>query len=247
MNIVEGSSVDYGKKEYPIFYNFGLMNGGVFLHYMDNLVLFRCHRDHTFYLFDGDVRNYRKNVKDDKKAKWCMYCRRSAGEQEIEKQLILLDLIFYREKPFITLVHKRLLRFDFYISEYKLLVEFDGPKHFPGIREIHTKELYVYCPDKLLDQLIRDQKKNQWCREYNHSLLRMPYWYFEFLSNLICAAIRYIKKKGISVIVDDLEDWRLSSIKRASNKKRILVPEKTTLQKDGTGFDTKECDAKSRR
>lgn len=220
------------KELFPVYYNFSLMNGGFLINSLEDLVVFRCHRQHIFHLSIRDIEIYRENVKNGLRGKWCNICRRSGGEQEIERVLISLDIIYYREKPFPTLIHRHLLRFDFYISEYRLLIEFDGDKHFPGIREYNTNRIYVYCSDKMLDQLIRDQKKNKWAKKNDFSILRIPYWYFNFVSNLIKGCIKYITRNKSTIIVDDLEDWRKDSIKRASSKKRIILPEKVPLQRN---------------
>lgn len=217
------------KEDYPVYYNFALTNGGALVSCLDDLFVFRCHRKHNFYLSITDVKTYNKNIKENRRGKWCDICRRSNGEQEIEKVLISLSLIYMREKPFPTLIHRHLLRFDFYIPKYVLLIEFDGNKHFPDVREMDSKEIYIYISDKLLDQLKRDQKKNEWCRDNNHSLLRIPYWYFDFLPNLIRGTIRYIEKNNTTILVDDLEEWRLDSIYRASINSKILIPEKKPL------------------
>lgn len=67
-------------------------------------------------------------------------------------------------------------KFDFYLPEYKILIEYDGAQHFE--KEGHgffTKE--VLCKIKE-----RDEYKTKWCQENNIPLIRIPYTEYENLS-----------------------------------------------------------------
>ena len=71
------------------------------------------------------------------------------------------------EKTFETCINpktKRLLRFDFYVNN-QYLIEFDGIQHF-----IQSKNW-----EPLEDTQYRDNIKNQWCKENNIPLIRIPY------------------------------------------------------------------------
>ena len=57
------------------------------------------------------------------------------------------------------------LRCDFFVQN-TYVVEFDGLQHFTG---------WGYDKDNLLIQQRRDQTKNQWCKENNIPLIRIPY------------------------------------------------------------------------
>ncbi len=61
-----------------------------------------------------------------------MLSMKSLGEHEIRKFLIARDIRFSSEKRFLKCKDKRLLPFDFYLPDFNLLVEFQGPQHRLG-------------------------------------------------------------------------------------------------------------------
>ena len=61
------------------------------------------------------------------------------------------------------------LRFDFYLPDYNLCIEFDGEQHFKTGKWAWTKEI------KAEDIRYRDNLKNQFCADNSINLLRIPY------------------------------------------------------------------------
>lgn len=97
----------------------------------------------------------------------CGCSRLSHGEIKISTILKEYNIPFEMEKTFKTCINpktKRLLRFDFYVNN-QYLIEFDGIQHF-----IQSK---YWGP--LEDTQYRDNIKNQWCKENNIPLIRIPY------------------------------------------------------------------------
>lgn len=101
---------------------------------------------------------------------------RSNGEQIIFNLLINKNINFEEQKSFNTCYNpktKKLLYFDFYINN-KYLLEFDGEQHFKSSTGWNTPENL-----KLVQE--RDQLKNQWCKDNNIPLIRIPYWHLQDL------------------------------------------------------------------
>lgn len=90
-------------------------------------------------------------------------CLKSTGELNIQNLLIENQIHFEREKIFKDL---GLYRFDFYLPKYNRLIEFDGEQHF--------KQNIFF--DNLEEIQKRDQEKNEWAKENNVPLVRIPYW-----------------------------------------------------------------------
>ena len=63
-------------------------------------------------------------------------------------------------------------RFDFYIND-KYLIEYDGEQHFYKA----SNDRYNFKETQK-----RDYYKNQWCKENNIPLIRIPYTAYETLS-----------------------------------------------------------------
>jgi hypothetical protein len=109
----------------------------------------------------------------------CSYCKQSKGEKAIEKVLEELKVPYQKQKTFKDLVglNNGLLKFDFYV-EYNnkiLLIEYDGEFHYHKIYEDDNHEIIVE----------HDKIKNEYCRKNNIPLLRIPYWEFDNIKEII--------------------------------------------------------------
>ena len=100
----------------------------------------------------------------------CGFCNlNSHGNLKIEQLLIEANIPFVREKRFNTCKDKAQLPFDFYVDN-KYLIEYDGKQHF------EDSSLFDSIGTKYHDQI-----KNQWCKENNIPLIRIPYTHFNEL------------------------------------------------------------------
>ena len=96
-------------------------------------------------------------------------CAKSKGEEKIITTLIQTQIPFITQKRFDTCIFpetNRQLVFDFYLPEQNILIEYDGEQHFHEVRN----DRYGYQ-----GIVARDNYKNQWCKENNISLIRIPY------------------------------------------------------------------------
>ena len=95
-------------------------------------------------------------------------CIRSLGETKIIELLKQANLPFEMEKTFDTCRFpdtNKLARFDFYVDN-KYLIEYDGEQHFKG---------WGSNKNNLFYNQQHDLYKNQWCKENNIPLIRIPY------------------------------------------------------------------------
>ena len=95
----------------------------------------------------------------------------SSGEKIISEILFNNNISFVREATFGTCLFedtKYPAKFDFYVNN-KYLIEYDGKQHFSASNRGWNTE----------EQLIKTQKhdayKNQWCKDNNIPLIRIPY------------------------------------------------------------------------
>lgn len=116
----------------------------------------------------------------------------SKGEKIIEYILNKNNISYEKEKIFPTckLSQKGIARFDFYVDN-KYLIEFDGEQHFI-LRESGWND-----PEKLKRTQERDVLKNQWCRDNNIPLIRIPYTHLEDLciEDLLLETSKFIVKE----------------------------------------------------
>ena len=92
----------------------------------------------------------------------------SKGNEKIKNLLLEAGIPFELEKKFPTCKDKKELPFDFYIDD-KYLIEYDGLQHFQ--ESIFNYE-YTHTHDLI---------KNQWCKNNNIPLIRIPYTHYKEL------------------------------------------------------------------
>lgn len=108
----------------------------------------------------------------------CGCIGRSRGEYEIGKLLTNNNIPFQRQKKFNSCCfpdsHK-LASFDFYVDE-KYIIEFDGEQH-------DNISPHGYFTSQVLQRIKeRDCFKNQWCKDNNIPLIRIPYSQLNYLT-----------------------------------------------------------------
>ncbi|ARM66245.1 hypothetical protein AM2_117 [Lactococcus phage AM2] len=110
----------------------------------------------------------------------CPKCNESKGEKKISDILNSLGIKYTSQKRFPECKYKNTLPFDFYIhnKKSKLLIEFDGRQHFESIE-------YFGGEDVLKETQLRDKIKNDFAKEKDIPLLRIPYIDFENIEQIL--------------------------------------------------------------
>lgn len=111
----------------------------------------------------------------------CPQCKESKGEKRIREYLLLHGISYkpqYEFKGLLGLGGNR-LKFDFVIfdkqCDIQLLVEYDG--------EYHYKKFYK--DDGHERTVEHDKRKNDYCKKNNIPLLRIPYWEFDNIEEIL--------------------------------------------------------------
>ena len=138
---------------------------------------------------------------DHSRGKGCSKCNESKGENRIAKYLTLNNINFTPYKSFEGLKHIRPLRPDFYLSDLNLLIEYDGIGHFEAIFGSTPEEKQK----NLEDCQRRDKIKTEWALRNNIPLLRIPYWDFNRIEEIIEAFIsEVLRQRGENQLVLDI-------------------------------------------
>lgn len=104
-------------------------------------------------------------------------CLQSKGEFLIANLLTGMGIQFEKQKKFNSCVYNNhQLRFDFFLPNLNILIEYDGIQHF------FTQNSGWDTFDKLTETQNRDNFKNNWCKKNNLRLIRIPYTDFDILS-----------------------------------------------------------------
>ena len=110
----------------------------------------------------------------------CPKCKCSKGEKKVENFLIKENIKFIQQKKFndcIGISNK--LPFDFYLQEYNICIEYDGAQHFTPFR--YNED----CINKLKQLQKNDQIKTTYCLNNNIKLIRIPYWDFKNIEEIL--------------------------------------------------------------
>ncbi len=140
----------------------------------------KCENDHIIYT---SLNNFQHN-------KSCSKCRElTRGEEKVKEYLIKNNVKFEIQHTFDGLigVGGRLLKYDFVIfnrdNNIKLLIEYDGEQHFRpvnfgGMSDKKAKLNYIKTK-------IHDKRKNEYCKNNDISLLRIPYWDYDNIEKIL--------------------------------------------------------------
>ena len=128
----------------------------------------------------------------------CPFCNESKGENRIAKYLSSKNIKYTKNKIFKTLKHKSYLKPDFYLEDLILLIEYDGEGHYFACFGSTPEEKQ----QRFEDCQRRDKIKNEWALKNNIPLLRIPYWDFDRIEELIEAFIlEHSRPKEIKQLV----------------------------------------------
>lgn len=99
----------------------------------------------------------------------CPICSESKGEKSIRQWLIDNNIEFIAQKTFDDCKDKALLPFDFYLTKYNYIIEYDGEQHYKPIEYFGGEKAF-------LTRIKHDEIKNDYCKDNGISLLRIPYY-----------------------------------------------------------------------
>ncbi len=99
----------------------------------------------------------------------CPKCNESKGEKQIECWLSNNNICYVKQKTFPDCKFRELLKFDFFLPQHNILIEYDGKQHFVPVK-------FWGGEDKLKIIKQRDRIKNEWCNnQENINLIRIRY------------------------------------------------------------------------
>lgn len=153
------------------------------------------------------VCNYKWFISPNKltQGRGCPLChskKMSSGERYIDKILQENKIKFMSQKTYSDLKgeNNACLRFDFFLPDFNLCIEFQGIQHYqPTIFRHHKgektkEELQREAEDKFKRSQINDNKKEKYCQENNINLLIIPYYQKEDIEQIILDKINQIKE-----------------------------------------------------
>lgn len=116
----------------------------------------------------------------------CGICMKSKGEYKISQVLEKIKIKYFSQYSFEQCRSKAgaKLKFDFYLPDYNICIEYDGEQHFSYTNSgWRTEENFLLLKEN-------DEIKNQYCRDNKIGLIRIPYTDYkhidaEYMANLL--------------------------------------------------------------
>lgn len=96
----------------------------------------------------------------------------------IAKYLDNKNIKYERQYKFDDCRSKDKLPFDFYIPSKNIVIEYDGKQHYEIVD-------YFGGFDDFVGTKIRDTIKTIYCKENNIKLIRIPYWDFDKIEEIL--------------------------------------------------------------
>lgn len=96
-------------------------------------------------------------------------CIISSGEELISQYLSFRNIVFEKQKTFSDCKDSRLLRFDFYLPELNVAIEYQGEQHYKSIE-------FFGGYSRFIDGLKKDNIKRDYCNQNDIKLLVIPYY-----------------------------------------------------------------------
>ena len=100
----------------------------------------------------------------------------SLGEKRIMNYLEANHIIFKHQKWFSDCRDRNPLPFDFYLPEHNTIIEFDGRQHFEEVKFFSYSLAMVQKHDTI---------KTTYCLENNIYLIRIPYWDYSKIEEIL--------------------------------------------------------------
>ena len=105
-------------------------------------------------------------------------------KKRISEVLDSLNIHYETEYSFDDCKDIRNLRFDFYLPNYNTCVEYDGEQHFKPVR--FDKHNSRGTPQERFEKVkYRDKLKNDYCKNNNITLIRIPYTDFDNIESIL--------------------------------------------------------------
>lgn len=109
--------------------------------------------------------------------KYCPICyyKKSRGEISIITFLEQHQIEYHKEFVFPNLKNRK---FDFFLPKYNMIIEYDGEQHFIPVDYFGGQESFEETQQ-------RDKEKNDYCIKNNILLIRIPYYYYPEITEIL--------------------------------------------------------------
>lgn len=115
----------------------------------------------------------------------CPICKTSKGESKIYSFLSNINIKYITQHKFKECRYIRQLKFDFYLPEYNICIEYDGIQHYKPVDVFGGEEDHKKV-------LMYDSIKTKYCQENNIKLIRIKYTEFDKIEEILSRELKLI-------------------------------------------------------
>lgn len=122
---------------------------------------------------------------------YCPECTKyeSLGEKAVRLFLENNNIAFIQQYSFVDCRDKHVLPFDFYLIDYNMIIEYDGKQHYiPSLWGNSKNKSDGYKNLEYIQN--HDKIKNDYCKKNNVTLVRIPYWDFNRINDILTEYIK---------------------------------------------------------
>lgn len=99
----------------------------------------------------------------------CSKSSKSNGEKNVANWLGKNKIAYKKQKTFADCKNECVLRFDFYLPDYNILIEYNGKQHYEPVDYFGGQETFER-------QVLKDKIKEEYCKKNNIPLFKIPYF-----------------------------------------------------------------------
>lgn len=122
-----------------------------------------------------------------KNGQGCPHCTMSKGEIKVKKFLELQKINYITQMTFDDCVYEQKLKFDFYLPDFNIIIEYDGEQHFKPV-DFANKGI-EWATNLYNKNLIKDAIKNQYCKDNDIYLIRIPYYKYDDIDSILTSEL----------------------------------------------------------
>lgn len=154
----------------------------------ESVIMYKC-KIHDKHIQEMSLTHFRESQVP------CKYCGITSGELKILNFLNKNNISYIKEKTFDNLVsdNNKKLRFDFYLHDYDIIIEYDGRQHFEPVVFWNGQN----AEENYLKNKYHDKLKNKYCKEHKIKLIRIPYTKYNDIENILLYELEHIISKKI--------------------------------------------------
>jgi len=112
----------------------------------------------------------------------CRFCQITQGEFKVKTFLDKYHILYNFQHTFPDCKNIYVLKFDFYLPEYQIAIEYDGKQHYEPFNYFDTEEENIKA---FKDGQYRDRLKDEYCKNNSIHMIRIPYWDFNHIEQIL--------------------------------------------------------------